>query len=139
VNCLVSGHDQGIQVAGARTLSGHSAMAYVSTARVIVGVRRWLAVGMRDLVFEPQTTMLWDRIRGRLISHCLNLQRAGALVSGEATQAFFVKCDEESNAFGSRDLGRVVAYVGLAPSVPAEFIILRVTHDAKGITVNLAM
>ena len=134
VNCLRSLRGRGIEVGGARTLSGHSLWAYVSTARVILGFRRWLAVGMRDFVFEPQTTMLWDSMRIRLVSHCLELQRAGALAGSDSAQAFFVKCDGETNTTDERDLGRVVAHVGLAPSVPAEFIVVRVVHDASGFT-----
>lgn len=136
VNCLRSLRGRGIQVSGARTLSGHSQWAYVSTARVILGFQRWLAVGMRDLVFEPQTTQLWDSIRIRLVSHCLEMQRAGALAGTEAGEAFFVKCDGETNPPDERDLGRVVAHVGLAPSVPAEFIVVRIVHDANGVVVS---
>lgn len=135
VNCLRNTHGRGVEVGGARTLSGHSAWAYVSTIRVIVTFRRWLAIGMRDLVFEPQTPALWDRIRARLVSHCLELYRLGALAGADPAQAFFVKCDSETNAAEERAIGRVVAVVGLAPSVPAEFIVIRVTRDADGFAI----
>jgi hypothetical protein len=136
VNCLRRLPGRGVDVGGARTLSGHSALAYVSSARVVFGFRRWLEVGLRDLVFEPLTTMLWDRIRLRLVSRCLELLRAGALAGTEPEQAFFVKCDSETNPPDDTDLGRVVAHVGLAPSVPAEFIVVRVEHDPSGVTVS---
>jgi hypothetical protein len=45
----------------------------------VLGFRRWLAVGMRDLVFEPQTPQLWETIRNRLVARCLEMQQAGAL------------------------------------------------------------
>lgn len=135
VNCLRNAHGRGVEVGGARTLSGHSAWAYVSTTRVIVTFRRWLAIGMRDLVFEPHTPGLWDRIRTRLVSHCLELYRSGALTGADPAQAFFVKCDSETNAAEERASGRVVAEVGLAPSVPAEFIVVRVTRDADGFAI----
>jgi Bacteriophage tail sheath protein len=136
VNCLRRLPGRGVDVAGARTLSGHSALAYVSAARVVLGFRRWLEVGLRDLVFEPQTTMLWDRIRVRLTSRCLGLLRSGALAGPEPAQAFFVKCDSETNPPDEVELGRVVAHVGLAPSMPAEFIIVRIEHDPSGVTVT---
>jgi hypothetical protein len=136
VNCLLKLPGRGIDVGGARTRSGHSALAYVSAARVVFGFRRWLEVGLRDLVFEPQTTMLWDRIRVRLVSRCLELLRSGALTGTDPVQAFFVKCDSETNTLDEIDLGRVVAHVGLAPSVPAEFIVVRVNHDPSGVTVS---
>jgi hypothetical protein len=136
VNCLRRLPGRGIDVGGARTLSGHSVLAYVSAARVVFGFRRWLEVGLRDLVFEPNSTVLWDRIRLRLVSRCLELLRAGALVGAEPAQAFFVKCDSETNPPDEIDLGRVVAHVGLAPSTPAEFIVVRIEHDPRGVTVS---
>jgi phage tail sheath protein FI len=136
VNCLRSLRGRGIDVGGARTLSGHSALAYVSTARVVFGFRRWLEVGLRDLVFEPQTPMLWDRIRLRLITRCFDLLRSGALAGTDPAEAFFVKCDSETNPPDEIDVGVVVAHVGLAPSVPAEFIVVRVEHDPSGVTVS---
>jgi uncharacterized protein len=136
VNCVFNVRGRGIYVGGARTLSGHSALTYVSSARVVFGFRRWLEVGLRDLVFEPQTTMLWDRIRLRLVSRCLELLRSGALTGTDPAQAFFVKCDSETNPPDEIDLGRVVVHVGLAPSVPAEFIVVRVEHDPSGVTVS---
>jgi len=136
VNCLHRLPGRGIDVGGARTLSGHSALAYVSSARVVFGFRRWLEVGLRDLVFEPNSTMLWDRIRLRLVTRCLELVRSGALAGTDPAQAFFVKCDSETNPPDEIDLGRVVAHVGLAPSVPAEFIVVRVEHDPSGVTVS---
>jgi hypothetical protein len=132
VNCLRSVYGGGINVGGARTLSGHLVWQFVSTARVVIGFRRWLEIGMQDLVFEPQTTMLWDRIRLRLTARCFELLREGGLAGNDPTEAFFVKCDDETNPVSEIDTGRVVAYVGLAPSVPAEFIIIRVEHDPVG-------
>jgi hypothetical protein len=136
VNCLRRLRGRGIDVGGARTLSGHSALGFVSAARVVIGFRRWLEVGMRDLVFEPNSTVLWDRIRVRLLSRCLELLRAGALAGSDPARAFFVKCDGETNPPELADLGRVVAHVGLAPSTPAEFVIVRVEHDPRGVTVS---
>ena len=43
-----------------------------------------------------------------------------------ADEAFFVKCDEETNPPAEREQGRMLAVVGVAPSRPFEFIILRV-------------
>ena len=136
VNCLRSFGSRGIGVAGARTRSGHSAWTFVSTVRVILGFRRWLEVGMRDLVFEPQTMVLWDRIRVRLVSRCFELLRSGALAGDDPSQAFFVKCDHETNPPDVSELGQVVAHVGLAPSIPAEFIVVRIQQSSNGSTLS---
>jgi uncharacterized protein len=136
VNALRALRGRGVWVGGARTLSGHAGWTHVSTARVVLDFKRWLAHGLRDVVFEPQTPDLWEHIRIRLVSRCLAMQSKGALAGSTAAPGFFVKCDAETNPADERDLGHVVAHVGLAPQVPAEFILIRVVHDASGFTVS---
>jgi hypothetical protein len=41
-------------------------------------------------------------------------------------QAFFVKCDEETNPPEVRDQGQVVTEIGVAVVKPAEFVIFRI-------------
>jgi uncharacterized protein len=136
VNALRALRGRGVWVGGARTLSGHAGWTHISTARVVLDFKRWLAHGLRDVVFEPQTQDLWEHIRIRLVSRCLAMQSKGALAGSAAAPGFFVKCDAETNPIDERELGRVVAHVGLAPQVPAEFILIRVVHDASGFTVS---
>jgi len=136
VNCIHSVRGRGICVGGARTLSSQAQWAHISSARVVLSFRRWLARGMGDLAFEPQSNALWDTIRSRLVSHCLDMQQAGALVGDQPGEGFFVKCDAETNPPEERYLGHVVAHIGLAPSVPAEYILVRVIQDASGFTVS---
>ena len=136
VNCLHAERGRGIRVTGARTLSSRADLALVSTARIYIGFRRWLAVGMRDLMFEPNSDALRDRIRRRLEAQCLALLRSGALAGNSASEAFFIKCDDETNGEDAFALGRVVAHVGLAPSVPAEYIVLRVEHEPLGVNIG---
>jgi phage tail sheath protein FI len=105
----------------------------------MIGLRRWLRQHMSDMVFEPQTPLLWDRIRRRLFGHCLDLWRAGALAEGaDEMDAFTVQCDSETNPLGSQERGQVIAKLSLAPSVPAEFIEVQIVHDASGFSVSAA-
>jgi phage tail sheath protein FI len=62
-------------------------------------------------------------------------------------EAFFVKCDEENNPPRERDLGRLIAEVGVAPSQPFEFIVIRVgrtrdefevVEDAAGLAMGVS-
>jgi phage tail sheath protein FI len=41
-------------------------------------------------------------------------------------EAFLVKCDEETNPPRERDNGRLICLVGVAPSQPFEYVVLRV-------------
>jgi phage tail sheath protein FI len=54
--------------------------------------------------------------------------RSGALFGATPDQAFYVKCDEETNPPEGRDLGQMVVEIGIAPVKPAEFVIFRVSQ-----------
>ena len=134
VNCLRVLPGRGIRVWGARTLSVLPQWRYVSVRRLFLTLVRWINNAFQDLVFEPQTPLLWDQIRRRLDSFCYNLFQTGALKGVVASQAFYVKCDAETNPPVEQQAGRVISEVGLAPTVPAEFIVVRIAHSAAGIT-----
>ena len=58
------------------------------------------------------------------------LLRKGALRGDAPAQAFYVKCDAETNPPELRELGQVVTEIGLAPLSPAEFIVVRIVRSA---------
>jgi hypothetical protein len=58
--------------------------------------------------------------------------RSGALFGATPAEAFYVKCDDETNPPAVRDLGQVVIEIGLAPVKPAEFVIFRISQWTGG-------
>jgi hypothetical protein len=48
-------------------------------------------------------------------------------------EAFFVKCDADTNPPESIGEGRVVTVIGVAPVRPAEFVIFRIGQYAPGL------
>lgn len=138
VNCIRAAAGRGLRVWGARTLSGHGDWLYVPVARVFIALRRWLEQHMVDVAFESQTPALWQRAERRIGAFCRELLDTGALAGVDAERAYFVQCDAELNPPTSRDAGQLVALVGLAPAVPAEFVVVRIVHDASGIELTPA-
>jgi phage tail sheath protein FI len=58
---------------------------------------------------------------------------------GETPQeAFFVKCDAETNPQEVRDAGRVVTLIGIAPVKPAEFVVFQLSQSADQAAVQAA-
>jgi phage tail sheath protein FI len=55
----------------------------------------------------------------------------GALFGTSADQAYYVKCDGETNPPQSIDEGKLVVEVGLAPVKPAEFVIFRISQKKE--------
>lgn len=137
VNAIRSFPGEGIKIYGARTLATRSnpEWKYVNVRRLFnfieVSVRR----GMTWAVFEPNDQDLWGRLR-RNIGAFLNVcWREGMLFGETPAQAFFVKCDADTNPREMIDLGRVYVEVGISPVKPAEFVIIRMSQwDGGGDT-----
>jgi uncharacterized protein len=138
VNCLRSYPRRGIRIWGARTLSRKPNWRYVNTRRIFLMLSRWIEGNLQDLVFEPNTPALWRKIEDRVSGYCYGLFRKGMLQGIKPAEAFFVKCDEENNPSQAYEMGQVICDVGLAPLVPAEFIVVRIAQSNAGTTVMVS-
>ena len=84
------------------------------------------------MVFEPNEPRLWGRVRRDVSAFLTMVWRDGALFGTSPSEAFFVKCDAETNPPESRDVGRLIIEIGMAPVKPAEFVIFRIFQWAPG-------
>ncbi|MFJ1746523.1 phage tail sheath family protein [Streptomyces sp. NPDC088116] len=132
VNCIRAFPGRGIRVWGARTLSSDPAWRYVNIRRYFNYLEESILIGTQWVVFEPNDHHLWARIRRNVSAFLVNEWRGGALFGSSPEQAFYVKCDEESNPPESVDLGRVICEIGIAPVKPAEFVIFRLAQFSSG-------
>jgi hypothetical protein len=132
VNCIRM-FQRDIRVWGARTLAdAASEWRYVNVRRLFAMIEESIAQSTRWVVFEPNDVPLWKAIRRDVSAFLRLLWRDGALMGRTPEEAFFVKCDEETNPPESIDEGRVVVMIGIAPVKPAEFIIFRIGQHAGG-------
>jgi phage tail sheath protein FI len=132
VNCIRAFPGMGIRVWGARTLANDPAWRYVNVRRLFNFVEKSIERGTMWVVFEPNNPRLWARVTRDVTAFLTTVWRTGALFGSTPDQAFYVKCDEELNPPESRDLGRLIVEIGLAPVKPAEFVIFRITQWAGG-------
>jgi phage tail sheath protein FI len=131
VNCIRYFPGEGIRVWGARTKAPEaSEYRYVNVRRLTNMIKESVADGTRWVVFEPNDHTLWKSIRRDIGAFLTNVWRDGALLGTTAQQAFFVKCDEETNPPEVRDAGQVVTLIGIAPVKPAEFVIFKLMQSA---------
>jgi phage tail sheath protein FI len=128
VNCLRAFRGRGIRVWGARTLSRDPNWRYVNVRRLFLTLNRWIDMNMAFATFEPNEPRLWARIQRELTTYLAKLFSDGALKGATPDQAFFVKCNAETNPPELREVGQVVTEIGLAPLSPAEFIVVRIIH-----------
>lgn len=130
VNCIRAFPGRGIRVWGARTLTSDPAWRYINVRRLFNYVEKSIENGTQWVVFEPNDRKLWARVRRDVSAFLKTVWRDGALFGSTPDEAFYVKCDDELNPPESRDLGRLVIEIGLAPVKPAEFVIFRISQWA---------
>jgi phage tail sheath protein FI len=131
INCIRPFGTRGIRVWGARTLSSDSDWRYVNVRRLFNMVETTIMDGTQWAVFEPNDERLWEGVKRTLNAFLRGLWRDGALFGASADQAFYVKCDAETNPPESIDEGRLIVEVGLAPVKPAEFVIFRISQQKE--------
>ncbi len=122
----------GIRIWGARTLSTDPSWRYISVRRLFIMVESSIERATQWVVFEPNDQRLWKRVQRTIASFLTLLWRNGALMGTAPEQAFYVKCDEETNPPEVIDAGQLVVEIGLAPVKPAEFVIFRIGQMASG-------
>jgi hypothetical protein len=139
VNCIRFFTREGVRVWGARTLApSASNWRYLNVRRLFNMIEESIAINTRWVVFEPNAGPLWKDIQRDVGAFLTLLWRQGALAGARPEDAFFVKCDAETNPPEVVDAGQVVVVIGIAPVKPAEFVIFRIGQTAVGSTVETA-
>jgi hypothetical protein len=126
INCIRLFPNRGIRVWGARTISSDASWRYVNVRRLFNMVEQSIEIGTQWVVFEPNDERLWKRVTRDISAFLLRLWRQGALFGKTPEEAFYVKCDNETNPPEVIDAGQLVVEVGLCPMKPAEFVIFRI-------------
>lgn len=129
INVIRSFNDN-IKIWGARTMGGdgNGEFQYISTRRFFNFLRESIDEGTQFAIFEPNNPALWQKIKRNVSDFLLVQWRAGALSGDTERQAFYVKCDAETNPPTEVALGKVIAEVGVSIVRPAEFVIFRISQ-----------
>jgi phage tail sheath protein FI len=130
INAIRNFEGRGLLVWGARTLDGNSnEWRYINVRRLFLFVEQSTRNASQFVVFEPNSAVTWNRVKGMISNFLTNLWRDGGLVGATPTEAFFVKVGLGETMVTQDVLeGRMIVEIGLAASRPAEFIILRFSH-----------
>lgn len=132
INCIRAFPGRGVRVWGARTLSSDAEWRYLNVRRLFNYLEESILLGTQWVVFEPNDHALWARIRRTISAFLVNEWRKGALFGTTPDEAFFVKCDDETNPAEGIDAGQVVCQIGVAPVKPAEFVIFQLSQFSGG-------
>lgn len=126
VNTLVAFPGRGIRIWGARTLSSDPSFVQINVRRLYILIRKSIERYAQWVVFEPNEESLWKKIVRSCEVFLNDLWTEGALIGAAQDEAFYVKCDEETNPPEARDAGELMCEIGISPVKPAEFIVVRI-------------
>ncbi len=117
-----------VRLLGGRTLSLHRELRYLHVRRLLTHLERMIERRMGWATFEPSAPELWSTLRYDLDAHVLRpLFLRGAFAGEIPEKSYFIRCDETLNPRAQREQGRLWCEIGIAPSVPAEYIVFRLS------------
>jgi phage tail sheath protein FI len=129
VNCFRVFPGRGLLLYGARTISSEPAWVQVSVRRLFMMMEQAIEDAVQWAVFEPNDFNLREALALSIGNFLDALWSKGALKGSRAEDAYFVKFDETAAE------GQLIAIVGAAPSIPAEFVVFRVGRTADTLEV----
>jgi hypothetical protein len=131
--CAVAG--RGIRPMGARTMSADALWRFVNVRRLLCMIEKALSQQLQWAVFEPANWLTRELMRLGVASLLEALWAAGALTGATAAEAFYVRCDDTNNPPADVANGQLVMDIGVAPTDPAEFVVLRIGKTREEIRV----
>jgi hypothetical protein len=128
---------RGVVLEGARSLAPGSAgpWRYLNVRRAFLAIAEAIEEGTQWAVFESNGPLLWADLRDTVRGYLRERWRRGWLMGSTAEDAFYVRCDEDTNPAETRELGMVVAVVGLRFPPPVEWIVVRIGRSALGLEI----
>ncbi len=133
VNCIRSFPGRGIRIWGARTLAeAASEWRYLNVRRLFNYIKGSIEQGTQWVPFEPNDQRTWAKVRRDVTAFLNRTWTQGALFGATPQEAFYVKCDSETNTQDMIDAGILVCEIGIAPVKPAEFVVFRISQITPG-------
>lgn len=139
VNCIIREQNGPIFVDGARTLSITGNFPSVGQSRGVIFVKKRVEAGLSVLRHRPINTDLYAAATRIVTAFLAELCRAGAFASRNPADAFLVSFAAGLNPPAVQAAREVHGDLGLATSVPAEFIVLRLGPLASFLNTELAL
>jgi hypothetical protein len=132
INCIREFKGRGIRIWGARTISSDPEWRYVNVRRLFNMIEHSIEKGTQWVVFEPNDQGLWKKVTRNIKAFLTLIYMSGAMFGKSPSDAFYVKCDDETNPPEVIDAGQMICEIGVCPVKPAEFVIFRIGQMPTG-------
>ena len=106
--------------------------------RLLLMIERSLESAIQWAVFEGNDWLARAKLALTVDSFLRELWSRGALMGASPQEAFFVRCDDTNNPSDARARGELLLEIGVAASVPFEFVVLRLGRSANGLEITEA-
>lgn len=116
-------------VFGARTLSSDPEWRFLAVRRLASFVEESVEEGTAYARFQSNESGLWAQLESEVEVFLQSLFVQGALQGTSPEEAYFVRCDATTMTALDLTEGRTVIEIGIAPTRPAEFVVLRVVQQ----------
>jgi hypothetical protein len=122
----------GVRLTAARTLSLDEQWRQLSVRRLLTMIERAVYRQLQWAVFEPSDEALREGLRLQLDALLGALFDLGCFAGATPEESWFVRVAAGADLRAEADRGVLVAEVGVAPSAPLEFIVVRAAIQAEG-------
>jgi phage tail sheath protein FI len=123
----------GTLVWGARTLAGNdNEWRYVPVRRLFITIEESTRKATSFAVFEPNDATTWLKVKAMIDSYLYGLWEQGALAGSKPESAYSVSVGL-GKTMTPQDIleGRMIVEIRVAAVRPAEFIVLRFSHQMQ--------
>jgi hypothetical protein len=136
INVIRGDSGRPFRVMGARAVTSDPTFRFISVRRLLCMVRVALDLCTRWAVFEPNNPHTRVSLTSTITSFLHQLWIQGALAGATAAAAFQVVCDDSNNPPTTEAMGELFVDLGLAPSTPFEFVLLRLGRSTDSLDIQ---
>jgi phage tail sheath protein FI len=136
INVLRAPCDGGLRVLGARTLGYEPVWKFLNVRRLLIFIERSMLELLSWCVHEPNNHETRAKARLCVTAFLLELLQNGAFAGATPDESFGVRCDESNNPPELRDSGALLIEILVAPTIPMEFIVLRIGRVENALTIE---
>ena len=122
----------GVYLTSARTLSTDPTWRQLTVRRLLLLIERAVRRQLQWTVFEPNGQQLRESLRQQLDTLLATLFAEGCFAGATPQDSWFVNVASGAVLSAEADSGQLIVEVGVAPSAPIEYIVVRVAVQAEG-------
>jgi hypothetical protein len=133
---LVVQEPRGFLTMSSFTLSASPQLEDINVRRLLILLRRLALREGVDYVFQPNDSSFWRVVQRRFEEVLGDLFLKGAFAGSKQAESFRVRADSSVNPPESVEEGRFIVELRVAPSLPLEFLTVRLLQSGGDLSVS---